>query len=1165
MREIQNSLKLIAARMGGAFIAVALVACAASAQEDGLPEVRMLPVGGAVERELAEQKAHFYMVELEKGEALRVDVAEKGVNCVVAVLESLGGKLHEKLRVNFGNGFDRETVTYVAGQDSAYVVVLASLPGRSGAYRLTAKVSPRAQPPQLKRAEAVRSLADTVELWGANTDLKSKLEVLRRLKACEGLWGELGEDYWAGYAANRMGRVYTELSRKEEAVESLNRALGLFRKAGDRRGESLALNNLGVVYGEFGRYEEAIDFFKSSLPNREEIGDEIGRANVLTALGAMYSSKGSQQAALEYYERALRILQDAKDQEAQANTLSSIASLYIQTGDAPRALANLSKALALLEGTHDIVLKARVLNETAYAYRQVGEFRKALDSYLQSLSLCEESGNKQCAARAYTNLSSINYDLGELGEALERSQKSLALYREIGDEATVALSLQNLARVYAALGDGRRMSDALEEALDLLAGKESEHPQLHASILLQSGDILSGHNYLAGAEKSLRKAVEVSRAINDKASEAAALDSLANVYSKADEQAKSAETYNQALIILTSMGDSDSTASVLSSLMNLWHKAGNPRLATFYGKEALNNYQLLRTNLRSMDRETQKSYLRKNADTYVYLAALLLEQGRYAEALQVINAWRDQQFYDFDSGATAPAVQITLTPREGDFSSAHRQAVGKVAALGLQLDELRRRAKAHPSGEEERRLADLKEQLKTASAEFSSLLRRAADDFARAPHGGEEGARVKELAEMQSVLRELSVATGKKTVALYPLAGPESFRVLLITADSAHTAATPFRAGDLDVEVLQYYAVLQTPGRDPRPLGKELYNLIVKPLEPTLRAAGAQTLLWSLGGTLRYVPMASLWDGKKYLVERFDNVVFTRADRERMTRAVSPVWVGVGFGNSRAHSVDPLGDGNKVDFEGLLGVSEELPAIFRPAGRDGVVKGEVFMDGEFTKSSFLSLAKRRPALVHVASHFSFRPGDDAQSFLLLGDGTTLTLKEIKQQGRLFEGVELLTLSACETAATRADAMGREIDGFAESAQRLGAGAVMATLWTVADNSTSRLMREFYRARQGIPLLTKAEALRRAQLALLSGASGGRPAPATRASVPTRFKVELVDALGGRRRAFSYTGRGGGAEIIYIEKSQAPTFTARPDKPFAHPYYWAPFILIGNGR
>jgi CHAT domain-containing protein len=226
-----------------------------------------------------------------------------------------------------------------------------------------------------------------------------------------------------------------------------------------------------------------------------------------------------------------------------------------------------------------------------------------------------------------------------------------------------------------------------------------------------------------------------------------------------------------------------------------------------------------------------------------------------------------------------------------------------------------------------------------------------------------------------------------------------------------------------------------------------------------------------------------------------------------------------------------------VVFSALPGVTEELQAIFNNRPNGGGVKGEVVMDGRFTRASFLDVTKRHYALVHIASHFSFRPGDDTQSFLLLGDGTALTLNEMKRQGQLFEGVELLTLSACDTAALRPDAMGREIDGFAESAQRLGAGAVMATLWTVADNSTPWLMREFYRARQRTSPLTKAAALQQAQLALLNGTPG----------------------TGTLRKP-----RERGAEI-YIEKRDAPPFNADRNKPFAHPFYWAPFILIGNGR
>ena len=209
-------------------------------------------------------------------------------------------------------------------------------------------------------------------------------------------------------------------------------------------------------------------------------------------------------------------------------------------------------------------------------------------------------------------------------------------------------------------------------------------------------------------------------------------------------------------------------------------------------------------------------------------------------------------------------------------------------------------------------------------------------------------------------------------------------------------------------------------------------------------------------------------------------------------------------------------------------------SIFNSSTNGGVLKGEIFINQEFTRESFLSIERHHYALVHVASHFSFRPGDDTQSFLVLGDGTPLTLNEMKRQPQLFAGVDLLTLSACDTAALQPDAMGREIDGFAESAQRLGAGAVLATLWKVADESAAILMREFYSARQKGGSLTKAEALRRAQLAVLNGNPSG----------------------GTRKR---------GAEIAYVKRNYAPPFKVDAKKPFAHPYYWAPFILIGNGR
>jgi hypothetical protein len=107
-----------------------------------------------------------------------------------------------------------------------------------------------------------------------------------------------------------------------------------------------------------------------------------------------------------------------------------------------------------------------------------------------------------------------------------------------------------------------------------------------------------------------------------------------------------------------------------------------------------------------------------------------------------------------------------------------------------------------------------------------------------------------------------------------------------------------------------------------------------------------------------------------------------------------------------------------------------------------------------------TLHKRYP-VIHIASHFRFQPGDDAKSFLLLGDGGHLTLAELKTWANLFGGVQLLTLSACNTGVGD----GAEVEGFGALAQIQGAKAVVASLWPVADASTSRLMQEFYRIRE----------------------------------------------------------------------------------------------------
>lgn len=105
----------------------------------------------------------------------------------------------------------------------------------------------------------------------------------------------------------------------------------------------------------------------------------------------------------------------------------------------------------------------------------------------------------------------------------------------------------------------------------------------------------------------------------------------------------------------------------------------------------------------------------------------------------------------------------------------------------------------------------------------------------------------------------------------------------------------------------------------------------------------------------------------------------------------------------------------------------------------------------------------------------------------------IRLKMIRERNLDFGGVDLMTLSACDTASGGGrDEDGREVGGFATLVQNLGAKGVVATLWPVADESTGMFMRDMYRFRQGSPPGTKADALRKTQLKFLNDARLSHP-------------------------------------------------------------------------
>ncbi|MEQ8996112.1 MAG: CHAT domain-containing protein [Coleofasciculus sp. B1-GNL1-01] len=371
-------------------------------------------------------------------------------------------------------------------------------------------------------------------------------------------------------------------------------------------------------------------------------------------------------------------------------------------------------------------------------------------------------------------------------------------------------------------------------------------------------------------------------------------------------------------------------------------------------------------------------------------------------------------------------------------------------------------------------------------------------------------------ASLQNRLQTMETQTGKRAVVIYALSHPDGLQLVLVPPEGSPISKQVPQANyqTLRREVKKFYHTLNdyTSNRY-LSSSQQLYQWLIEPLATELDALNIDTLIFSMDAGLRTIPLAALHDGQQFLIETYSvglipSVSLTDTRYQRLDNATILAMGAAEFPDS---TLSPL-----------PAVPIELSTILAEVGQ-----GKLLLNDQFTLENFKTQRRDTPFdIVHLSTHASFPRDRNYNPYIQLWQ-QRVGLNELRQvKWYAPPTVELLTLSACETAVGNEQA---EM-GFAGLAVQAGVKSALASLWKVDDLGTLAVMTEFYQQLNNENVLIKAEALRQAQLALLR----------------SQVRIESSQLVGTSRNI-----------------SVAKSLVNSPESDLSHPYYWAGFTLIGS--
>ncbi len=1001
------------------------------------------------------------------------------------------------------------------------------------AIRLNTEALGKAEALQDQYGQAV-ALNELAMIYYSAGDPPKAVEFCRRAMSA---YRSIGNKRGEAAAAMVMGVLLYSSGEMQKALESFEHALPLYQALGDKLDAAHLLGNIASIYTNTGQPAKALDFYQQELAIDEAIGDK-NISLTLVNMGLVYMNISQPQKALELYERALTMDRASGDKGREAISLVEIGHVRLFYGDFQKALDLYEQALPILRATRNRLREASVLSAIGEIHHASGQPKKALEFYQQALEISNAISEKRLEAQTLINIGRVYFHLGQSEKALEFYLTSLPVLRQVDDKVFQATALTNIGDVYMARGDSQNALVCYRESL--LLSRSAGNKEWEACALGAIGSVYAHTGALHNALEMHEQARRIFESTGDSHDLADTLVNIGSVYNSIGQSRKALQFFQQALPIFVSLGDKRGEALLYADRALTYENLGDLERAEESWKAAVRCFESYRIAIGGLS-EAKQSHLRSTLDVYHNYIRLLLKRNKTKLAFEVVQKTKARNLLDLMYDGRVD-ISSSLTTAERRREQELRQMTFR---LNKEIVSEGVKRSVTPT-----RLQELKKQLSAAENALQTYTDSLYNRHPGLAH--KRAAKTLTLADAAGIMSSDTVLL--EYVALTTDVGKDrsdrtELFALTVTNGKplVHAFTIPMSRTALAEKVSDLRSSCADPQGRFQSKSRALYDLVIAPAKKLLE--GKNRLLICPDGPLWDLPFQALLDPHgKFLLENHEiayaygatgvQAATDAGARRRKTPAgvVLMAMANPDFGDETRFGGIPGSSpaaGGKRPIEALSrdviiprgGKILRLPGTQREADALKLdFPQAAIYTGRDAQESTVKREAGKYRYIHFATHGFFNDASPLMSSIVLADpgppapnpgGVSspapedgfLTAREIFD---LKLNAEMVVLSACNTARGEKRS-GEGVIGLTWALFAAGCPTQVVSQWSVDDASTAALMERFY-----------------------SGIAKGKPKGAS-------LRLAALSLLNQARKS-------------KIE-----------NRKYAHPYYWAPFILMGDWR